>query len=148
MWDGIVHTNGLAGTAASTTAAGLDAVFLEIGEVGMAGARVQVHCAATVVLGSLVLITDHHANWRAQRDAKLCARLDLYSVLLVPRGRQGALPGTATGHLGLDVVLGELHARRAAVDDTADGAAVRFAIAGGLLGSGEIACGAEGQLTW
>lgn len=97
----------------------------------MAGTRVPVHCAAAVVLGALVFIAHHHSNWCAQRDTKLRAGLDLYSVLLVSRGRQGALSGTAAGHLGLDVVLGELHARRAAVDNTADGAAVRLAIAGG-----------------
>lgn len=97
----------------------------------MAWARVQVHCAAAVVLGALVFIAHHHSNRCAQRDAKLRAGLDLYSVLFVSRGRQGALPGTAAGHLRLDVVLGELHAWRTAVDDTANGAAVRLAIAGG-----------------
>jgi hypothetical protein len=39
----------------------------------MARAGVQVHCAATVVLGTLVLIADDHGNWCAQSDAELCA---------------------------------------------------------------------------
>lgn len=140
-------TDCLTGTAAATTAAGLDAVLLEVGEVGMAGTRVQVHCAAAVILGPLVLIADHHTNWGAQCNPELCARLDLDTVLLIARGCQGALAGTAAGHLGLDVVLGELHAGRAAVDDTADRAAVRLAIAERDQ-NGRKVFGVEGQLTW
>lgn len=66
-------TDGLTGTAAATTAAGLDAVLLEVGEIGMAGTGVQIHCAATVVLGPLVLVADHHSNWGTQCDTELCA---------------------------------------------------------------------------
>jgi len=145
--DSCMLTDGLTGTAAATTTAGLDAVLLEVGEVGMAGTRVQVHCAATVVLGPLILIADHDSNWSAQCNAELCARLDLDAILLIARGCQGALAGTAAGHLGLDIVLGELHTGRAAVDDTADRAAVRFAIAGGDQ-TGWNMFGVEGQLTW
>lgn len=112
----------------------------------MAGAGEEVHCAVAVVLRPLVLIADHHSNWRAQCHTKLCARLDLDSVLLVARGRQGALAGSAAGHLRLDVALGELHARRAAVDDTADGAAVRLAIAGNMLAPEGVA--AVARRTW
>jgi hypothetical protein len=125
----LVRTDGFTGTAATTTAAGLDTVLLEVGEVGMARAGEEIHCAATVVLGSLILIANHHANWCAQGNAKFCARLDLNSVFLIPRGSQSTLAGTATGHLRLDVGLGELHARRASIDNAADRAAVRLAIA-------------------
>lgn len=64
-------TNGLTGTAATTTTASLDTVFLEIGQIGMARPGEQVHCAATIVLGSLVLIANHHADRSSQGDSKL-----------------------------------------------------------------------------
>ena len=95
----------------------------------MTGTRVQVHGAVAVVLGSLVLVHDAHANGGAQSDAKLGARLDLDLVLFIARRRDGALSRSASGHLGLDVGLGELHAWRHSVDDAADTEAVRLAIA-------------------
>lgn len=122
-------TDSLTGTAATTTTAGLDTVLLEVGEIGVTGAGEQVHCAATVVLGALVLVADHHANRCTQSNTELCTGLDLDSVLLIPRGSQGTLAGTATGHLRLNITLGELHARGTSIDDTADGTAVRLAIA-------------------
>ena len=135
-------TDGLTGTAATTTAAGLDAVFLQVGEVGVTGSRVEVHRASTVVLWPLVFVANHHADGGTQGDAELGAGLDLHAVLLIPGGRQGALTGTSSSHLGLNVVLGELHARGAAIDNAADGAAVGFTIAGGsrvsVSGSGVV----------
>lgn len=97
----------------------------------MAGARVQVHCAATVVLGSLVLVADYHANWGTEGDTEFRSRLDFHAVLLISRGRQSALTGTSPGHLRLNISLSKLHSRRAAIDDAADGAAVGFTVAGG-----------------
>ena len=87
-------------------------------------------CGAQPTLWPLVFVHHHHADGRPEGDAELGAALDQHAVLLVARGRDGALAGAAARHLRLDVVLGELHARRAAVDDAADGAAVRLAIAG------------------
>lgn len=76
----------------------------------------------------MVLVQDHHANRGSQRDTKLGSRLDKDLVLLISRGGDVALAGTATGHLRLDIFLGELHAGRASVDDAADRAAVGLAI--------------------
>lgn len=121
-------TNGLTGTTATTTAAGLDAVLLEVGQVGVTGAGVQVHGAVAVVLGSLVLVAHHHANRSSQCNSKLRSGLDFNAVLLITRRRQSTLAGTSPGHLGLDVVLGEFHSWGAAIDDAADGAAVRFTV--------------------
>jgi hypothetical protein len=123
------QTNSLASTASATSTAGLDAVLFQVGPVGVTGAGVQVHGAVAVVLGSLVLVHDAHANGRAQGDAKLGARLDLDLVFFIARCRDGALSRSASGHLRLDVGLCEFHARRHSVDDASDTEAVRLAIA-------------------
>ena len=73
-----------------------------------------------LTLGTLVLVHDRHADWCSKSNAELSAGLDNDSILLVSRGGDGALSGTSTGHLGLDIVLGELHARRDAIDNAAD----------------------------
>lgn len=112
--------DGLAGATSSTSAAGLDAVLLEVGPIGVAGPGEAVHSLVAVVLGSLVLIQNEHADWRSEGDAKLGAGLDLDSVLLVAGGCDVALAGATACHLRLDVVFGELHARWAAIDDAAD----------------------------
>lgn len=62
-------------------------------------------------------------------DAILGARLDLDAVLLVSRRGDGRLARAAACHLRLDVGFGQGHARRAAVDDAADGATVGLSIA-------------------
>jgi hypothetical protein len=67
------HTNSLASTASATSTAGLDAVLLQVGPIGVTGAGVQVHGAVAVVLGPLVLVHDAHANGRAQGDSKFGA---------------------------------------------------------------------------
>lgn len=95
----------------------------------MARPRVQIHCAPTVVLRSLVLVANHHPNRSTQRNSKFGPGLDFHSVLLVSRRSQRTLAWTSSRHLWLDVVLRELHAWRAAIDDTADRAAVGFTIA-------------------
>jgi hypothetical protein len=123
------QTDGLASTASATSTAGLDTVLLQVGPVGVTGTGVQVHGAVAVVLGSLVLVHDAHANGRAQGDSKLGARLDLDLVLFIARCRDGALSRSTSGHLRLDVGLCELHARRHSVDDASDTEAVRLAIA-------------------
>jgi hypothetical protein len=82
-----------------------------------------------LTLGALILVEHHHADGGAEGDAKLGARLDQHTVLFVTGGRDVALAGATAGHLGLDVVLGELHAGGDAVDDAADGTTVRLAIA-------------------
>jgi hypothetical protein len=66
-------TNSLASTASATSTAGLDAVLLQVGPIGVTGAGVQVHGAVAVVLGPLVLVHDAHANGRAQGDSKFGA---------------------------------------------------------------------------
>lgn len=118
------HTDGLSCTASAATTAGLDTVLFQVGEVSMAGSRVHVHGAVSIVLGPLVFVPHHHAYWRAQGDTELGSRLYLDPVLFVSRGCQSTLSGSPPCHLGLDVCLCELHAGRAPVDDAADRAAV------------------------
>ena len=128
------RTDGLPRTAPSTAAARLEPVFEEVGPVGVARARVVVRLG--VVVRALVLVLDHEADGRAERDAGLDARLDLDGVGLVAlrargrawsavgpsacgsrkgthRSRECALAGAAAGHLRLDVDVREGHALRA-----------------------------------
>lgn len=95
----------------------------------MTGPRIQIHRLVSVVSRPLVLVQHAQPDRRAQSDAELRARLDLDPVLLVARRRDGALARTPPRQLGLDVEFGESHAWWAAIDDTADGATVRFAVA-------------------
>ena len=100
---------------------------------------VQIHRAPTVVLRPLILITHDHGNRRAQRDSKLCTRLDLHAVFLIARCRQRRLAGSPPRHLRLDVGFCEGEPRWHAINDAAHGAAV------GLAVSGDAEVGAEGR---
>lgn len=88
----------------------------------MARSRVHVHRAAAVVFWSVVLIPHNHGNWRAQCDAKLSARLNLDSVLLVSWRGEGALTRPSTSHLWLDIGFCEGHTGRTPVDNAPNGA--------------------------
>lgn len=123
------RTDGLTRTTPSSTAAGLDTVLLQVSEIRMAGSRVEVHGAVSVVLRPLILVTDDHTDRCSESDAKLCPGLDLNSVLLISGSRESTLARSAAGHLRLDIILGEFHPWGTAIDDTADRAAMRFAIA-------------------
>jgi hypothetical protein len=87
-----------------------------------------IHGPVAVILGSLVLIHDSHRYRRSQRDPEFRARLDFHAVLFIARGGDGGLAGAAARQLGLDVLFCEGEEGRHAVDDDADGEAVRFAI--------------------
>lgn len=106
--------------APSATGRGLDAVFLQVGPVCVRGSGEHVHGRVAVVLGSLVLVQDQHADRCAQRHAELGAGLDLDTIFLVTRGGNCGLAGATSRHLGLDIVFSQEHARRAAVDYAAD----------------------------
>lgn len=122
------HTDCFSCTAPSTATASLYAVFLQICPICVTRSGVLVHCAAAIVFRSLIFIHYSHADWGAQCNAKLCAGLNFDCVLFIPRSGDGALAGPSSRQLSLDIFLRELHARRAAIDDAADGAAMRFAI--------------------
>lgn len=53
----ILHTYGLPGTTSVSTATGFDTVLLKIHEIGMAGARVEVHCLIAIIIRPLVFIS-------------------------------------------------------------------------------------------
>ena len=95
----------------------------------MAGSWVLVHGLVAVILLALVLVHDPDANWSAQCNAELCTGLDLHAVLFVAGSCDSGLAGSAARHLGLNVILGEGHTRRAAVNYGADGKTVGFTIA-------------------
>lgn len=96
----------------------------------MTRSRVFVHGLVAVVLLALVFVHDSDSNRRAERDAKLCSRLDFYAILFIAWSRNGRLARSASCHLGLDVGLCQRHARRATVNDGADRETVGFAIGG------------------
>lgn len=96
-------TNSFASATSAATAAGFDAVFLEVGEVCVAGTGVGVHGVAAVVFGALVFVADDHGDGRAKRDAEFGAGLDLDAVFLVTRRGECGLSRSASCHLWLDV---------------------------------------------
>jgi hypothetical protein len=122
-------TNGLAGTAPTPTRAGLHAVLLQVRPVRMAGSWVHVHCLVAVVLLPLVLVHDSETDRRAQCDAKLGTGLYLDAIFLITWGRYGGLARSSARHLGLDIVVCEGHAWRAAIDNGTNRQAMRLAIA-------------------
>lgn len=85
----------------------------------MAGPGVEIHRTTAIILGSLILIAHNHRNWRAEGISALGAGLDFDSVLFIAGCGESALAGTASGHLRLDIGLGEGHAWWAAIDDAA-----------------------------
>ena len=113
------YTYGFSSTTSTTATTCLDTVFLEVREIGMTWSRVEIHGAIPVVLWPLVLIQYQHPNWSPKSNAEFGAGLDHDLVLFVSRCCQGALPGSPSSHLGLDICLSERHARRTAIHDTA-----------------------------
>ena len=120
----------LAGRSPAATAARPYAVLLLVGVVGVAGSREHIHCLVSVVLGPLIFILNNHADGATEGLAVFGSRLDGDLVLLVTGCSNTGLTGSAAGHLGLDVLLGQFHAGWASIDYTTDGSAVRLAIGG------------------
>lgn len=100
--------DGLTSRRASSTGRGLDTVLLEVGVVGVGGARIEVGLG--VVVGTLVLVADLEGDRCAEGDTVLDTGVDDDKVLLVTRSGQVGLAGTTASKLGLDVSLDELHA--------------------------------------
>ena len=90
-----------------------DAVFLEIGVVGMAGPK-GLHDGA-VIFAALVGVFDQQANRRAGRLAFKNARQNLDRIGLIALGDKAAGAGAAAIEIGLNVGLRQGQARRAAV---------------------------------
>ncbi len=85
----------------------------------MARSGIQVHRTVAVVLWSLILVQDSHANGRTQSNSELGPGLYLNPVFLVSRRRDCALAWSPPCQLWLDVGLGELQSWRTTVDDAA-----------------------------
>ena len=112
-----------AGAAAALPVA--DAVFGKIGEVRVRRAELGFHFR--VGFGPGVLVFDPQTNRRAEGFAAERAGKDLHRVGFLARRNDFGLAGPAPVQIGLDVRLGELEARRAAVHDHTHAAAVGFA---------------------
>src|SRR6266542_3194457 len=116
---------GLARARPASTPPVADAVLGVVGVVGVTGTILLPHLA--IVARSHVLVGDHEADRRAQRVPLVDAGHDLHGVGFLALADERALAGGAPVEVGLDVGLGQRQARRAAVDDGADGAAMRLA---------------------
>lgn len=77
----LLLTNGLASRATSTTGAGLDAVFLEVGVIGMRRTGEQIGLG--VVVRTLILVLDQKTDGSAESNTVLNAGLNEDLVLLV-----------------------------------------------------------------
>jgi hypothetical protein len=122
-----------------------DAVFLVIGDVGMAGAEGLRDLA--IVLRPLVGVFDHQLDRRAGGLAFEHARQDADLVRFLALGGELVLAGLALVQPGLDVGLGQRHAGRAAVHRAADGRPVAFAPGGDAEKVAE-GVQAHGALPW
>lgn len=80
--DKMILTDGLASRATSSTAAGLDAVFGQVGVVGVRRAGVQVRLG--VVMRTLVLVLHEEADRGSEGNTVLDTGLDVDEILLVP----------------------------------------------------------------
>ena len=128
--------DGLARGGATAALPVADAVFGLVGEVGVRGAEGGLHLA--VGLGAGVLVGDVDGDGGAEGATLEDAGEDARGVGLVARGDDVALAGAAAVEIALDVGLGEREARRDAVDDHADAAAVGFAPGGDAEGVAEL----------
>ena len=63
-----------------------DAVFLEVREVCVTGARVLVHGGVAVVFGTLVFVADDHGNRCAEGEVEFGAGLDFDVVIFIAGG--------------------------------------------------------------
>ena len=121
--------DGFSGTASTAAAAGLDAVFFLVGVICVAGAGEHIHCAASIILGSLVFVLHHKAYGGAESDAEFGAGLDLHAIFLVAGGGECTLTGAAAGHLWLDIGFCQLHPWRTAIDYGSHRATMGFTVA-------------------
>ena len=122
------HGRGHARRGTSAPARIAQAVLLEIGEIRVPGAEGVEQVA--VVLAALVGVVDQQRNRRAGGAAFEHAAQNLHRVGFVALGHMAAGARAAPVQVALDVRLGQLHARRAAVNHTPDCRAVGFAKVG------------------
>ena len=122
------HGRGHARRGTSASARIAHTIFLEISEVRMPGAEGVEQVA--VVLAALVGVVDQQRNRRAGGAAFEHAAQNLHRVGFVALGHMAAGARAAPVQVALDVRLGQLHARRAAVNHTPDRRAVGFAKVG------------------
>ena len=116
---------GFAGGGAAAAGAGPQTVFLGIGEVGVGRPRHGFHFRVVAGLG--VGVGDGEPDGGAESQAALDAGEEGDGVRFLAGSVEGGGAGAAAVELRLDVFGRERDARRAAVDDAADGAAVRLA---------------------
>ncbi len=118
------HGRGQAGRRAAAAARVAQAVFVQIGVVGMTGPEGLQDVA--VVLAALVGVFDQEADRRAGGLALVHAGQDFHRVGFVALRHMAAGAGAAAIQITLNVGLRERHAGRAAVNHAANGRTVGF----------------------
>ncbi len=142
---------GFARRRASAAAIVAYAVFGPVDVVGVA--RTERILDVAVVLRALIDVFDHQRDGRPRRDLTAIvvgedAREDFDRVRLLPLGGEAGGSGTALVQIDLDVGLGQRNARRAAVDDAADGRSMAFAPGGDTEHMAESVVGHGGIQVW
>jgi len=120
--------DGFAGGGAASTFPVPDAIFGLIGKIGVRGAEHGFHLG--VGRGAGILVIDGDQDRGAEGLAAENAGKDATLVLFLTGGDDVALARAATVELNLNLFGGDGKARRTAVDDAANAAAVRFAPGG------------------
>src|SRR5690606_8181951 len=105
-----------------------NAVLLPVGVVGVAGAELRGD--VRVVLAALVGVADQQRDRGAGGAALVDAGKDLHLVGLAPRRGVARLAGGAALQVVGELLRRDLQPGRTAVDDAADGRAVRLAEGG------------------
>ena len=79
-----------------------------------------------VILAALIGVANQEANWRACRYALEHAREDFNRVVLLALRHMPRSAGLAPIQIGLNILGGQRHSRRTAVNDATNGRPVRF----------------------
>ena len=118
-------SDGFAGGGASAAFRVAEAVFGDVGKIGVRGAELVAQFV--VSLRAVVGVAHEQGDWRSRGLSLIDAGEDFDAVAFVARSGKRALSGTAAVELGLDFFGGNRQLRGTAVDDDTDACSVAFA---------------------
>lgn len=82
IWGRSLNTNSFARATAPPSAACFDAIFLQVGVIGVTRPRVKIGLG--VIVRALVLVLDKQTDRRAQCHPALRPRLEMHEILFIP----------------------------------------------------------------